>query len=103
MHEQAKQEIYLTAFGTHAHTHTHLVGREYVGPVRFERIQHAVGRDEDAPWEMGEVALLLVPGAAVMPRQVRVLVQAGVAMRRQHLPVCVHVDAETLGLLETAF
>mmetsp|Transcript_27180 Transcript_27180/g.59339 ORF Transcript_27180/g.59339 Transcript_27180/m.59339 type:complete len:241 (-) Transcript_27180:871-1593(-) len=77
-----------------------LVGGEQVLLVAGHGLQHAVSGDKDGAGEVTEVHLLAVPGTSVVACQVRVLLESGVAMRRQHLPVCVHVDALALGLLQ---
>ena len=53
-----------------------------------------------APGNSGEFLVLVLPGAAEIAGQVRVLLQPGVAVGREHLAVGIDVDAVPFGLLE---
>ena len=68
--------------------------------VAVGRDEHAVGRGQHRSGEGGELPLLLLPRSAVVSGEVFVLAEFGVHMNRQHLAMCVDVDAGALGLLE---
>jgi hypothetical protein len=83
----------------------------YVGPggaapgeqavlVGFGRFLDAVGVEDDGAGELGQFLGLVLPGAAEVADQVGVLLQAGVAVGRQHFAVGIDVDALAFGLLE---
>ncbi len=74
-------------------------GVEAVG-VAVGRALDAVGVEDDGAGEVGEFLGLVLPGAAEVAHQVGVLLQAGVAVGREHLTVGVDVDAGAFGLLE---
>ena len=73
---------------------------EHAVAVLLARDQHAVRGAEDGDRILGEQRLLVEPGAAQVAHQVRVLLQPGVAMRRQHLGVRVDVHAGPCCLLQ---
>jgi hypothetical protein len=56
-------------------------------------VHDAVGGHQDGPRKLGKVPALAIPGTTIVADQVGVLVQLGVAMARQHLTMCVHIDA----------
>ena len=68
--------------------------------VRLLRLLEAVGGHQDRAGEFGELLLLILPGAAVIPDEVLVLLQARIAVRREHLAVRVDVDPRSFRLLE---
>jgi len=68
--------------------------------VGFLRFLDAVGGHQDGAREGIEFLPLILPGPAVIARQVRVLFQAGVGQRRQHLAVGVHADSRPRSLLQ---
>ena len=71
--------------------------------VAVGRLLDAVGVEDDRAGEVGELLGLILPGAAEVAGQVRVLLQAGIAVGRQHLAVGVDVDPLAFGLLEQFF
>mmetsp|Transcript_4621 Transcript_4621/g.13908 ORF Transcript_4621/g.13908 Transcript_4621/m.13908 type:complete len:265 (+) Transcript_4621:2764-3558(+) len=76
------------------------VGGEQVAAVHAHWLKHTVCGRKDGAREVGKVHLLVVPRAAIVALEVRVLLQSRVAVRRHHLAVRVHVDALALGLLQ---
>ena len=56
-----------------------------------------------APGKFGELPDLVLPGRTVMAIKMRVLLQFGVAVGRQHLSVGVYGDALAFRLLEQFF
>ena len=75
-------------------------GCEHVADVAVLRRHQAVGGEQD--WDINPVELgpLVLPGRPVVALEVAVLRQPGVGVGWQHLPVRVHVDTQTVGLLE---
>ncbi len=68
--------------------------------VGLARLLDAVGGHQDRTGELVELGRLLHPGTAVVAYQMRVLLQFGIAVGRQHLTMGIDVDALALGLLE---
>ena len=68
--------------------------------VGVGRALDAVGVEDDGAGEVLELLVLVLPGAAEVARQVRVLLEARVAVGGKHLDVGVDVDPLALGLLE---
>ncbi len=64
--------------------------------VGVGRALDAVGVEDDRAGEVGEFLGLVLPGAAEVAGQVRVFLQAGIAVGREHLAVGVDVDSASL-------
>ena len=71
--------------------------------VGVSRALDTVGVKDDGAGEIGEFLGLILPGAAVVADQVRVFLEAGIAMSGQHLAMGVDVDPFAFGLLEEFF
>ena len=71
--------------------------------VGVGRLLDAVGVEDDGAGEFGEFLVLVLPGTAEVAHQVGVLLQAGIAVGREHLAVGVDVDPLAFGLLEEFF
>ena len=63
-------------------------------------IDNAVGGHHDRAREAGELGLLVLPAAAVVADQMRVFIQARIAVGRQHFAMRINVDAGAGGLLQ---
>ena len=64
------------------------------------RRNQAVRGHEDGSVEALELLLLLPPSVSVVARKVRVLLEEGIVVRREHLGVRVNIHTRALGLIE---
>ncbi len=88
-------------FGHVGHTRpAHVAGGEDVLGVLVARRLDAVRGEQDRAGKLAELLALVLPRGAVVPVEVRVLLELGIAVRGQHLAVRVDVDALALRLLE---
>ncbi len=81
----------------------HQAPGEQVGGVDFLGPLDAVGGHDDGPGELGELLGLVLPGGAVVAVEMGILLEAGVAVRGEHLAVGVDVDAFAFALLQDLF
>ena len=68
--------------------------------VALTRRHDAVGGEKDGCGEIGKLLLLILPRRAEVASEMGVFVQTRIAVRGQHLAVCIDVDALSGGLLE---
>lgn len=68
--------------------------------VGLAGFHEAVGGEDDRPGEEGELRPLELPRTAIVSRKVRELLQLRVRVRREQLPVRVHVDPLPFRLLQ---
>ena len=78
----------------------HRPRREDALPVLRQRLDDAVGRHQDRPGETREVALLVLPRAAVVAGQMRESLERRIRVSRQHFAVRVDLDAGARRLFE---
>jgi hypothetical protein len=72
-------------------------GREdAVAVAVFLRDEDAVRRGEDRPGEPLELGALFLPGAAAVPREIRMIPERGIHVRGKHLAVGVHLHVRPL-------
>ena len=74
-------------------------GENAVSIVGFRRHQ-AVGGEQEGRRDILEFLLLVLPGCAEIALELRILLQFGITVGRQHFAVGVDVDALAFGLFE---